>query len=123
MTFTWDTVVPSVTLHYYCVFKDISIHGFCCFLALLVAYWPWQEIDGLLTLVGVLSCFGLTVPFQANIPVVLLRAICVVVVFFILLQEVTLIIQCLLRQENEREEKRKEDKICFIASRTILAIN
>ena len=71
---------------------------------------PRQEQDGLLTLVGVWSCFGLAVPLQPNIPAVFLRAICVVVVLLVLLQEVTLIVQCLLRQDNKREEKRRREE-------------
>lgn len=61
---------------------------------------PRQEEDGLLTLVGVRSCFGLSVPLQGYVPAVLLRAIRVVVVFFIRLQEVTLVIQSLLRMRK-----------------------
>lgn len=76
---------------------------------------PRQEQDGLLTLVGVWSCFGLAVPLQPNIPAVLLRAICVVVVLLVLLQEVTLIVQCLLRQDNDKreEKRRREEKSLF----------
>lgn len=82
---------------------------------------PRQEQDGLLTLVGVWSCFGLAVPLQPNIPAVLLRAICVVVVLLVLLQEVTLIVQCLLRQDNDkREEKKRRRRVCFKANLLIL---
>lgn len=80
--------------------KLLCVVGFWCHLGLHATRRPRQEKYGLLTLVGVGSCFRLAVPLQSNVPSVLLRAVGVVVVLFVLLQEVTLIVQHLLRQEK-----------------------